>query len=99
MADSCKPGRLVAHLQTFEAIEPIDPFVVDSPVLPRQEDMNPPVAIAHPDGGNLFDPDRPPYQIRHTCAALGIPVGENSNWVAGKLGYKCPTVTLEKHSR
>jgi hypothetical protein len=46
----------VAHLQTFEAIKPINSFVVDPPAFPLQEGVNPPVAIAHPDGGNLFDP-------------------------------------------
>jgi len=43
------PGRLVAHLQTFDAIEPVDPFVINQPALPLQERMNPPVAITNPD--------------------------------------------------
>jgi hypothetical protein len=46
----------VAHLQTFQAIEPIHSFVVDQPAFPLQERMDPPVAVAYPDGGNLLDP-------------------------------------------
>jgi len=39
-----EPGRLVAHLPTFKAIEPIDALVVDPPGLPLQEGVDPPVA-------------------------------------------------------
>ncbi len=46
----------MAHLQAFQAIEPVDSLVIDQPTLPLQQRMYPPVAIAHPDGGNLFDP-------------------------------------------
>jgi hypothetical protein len=46
----------VAHLQAFLAIEPINSFMVDFPALPLQESMDPPVAVAHPDGSNFLDP-------------------------------------------
>jgi hypothetical protein len=34
----------VTPLQTFLATKPIDPFVVDLPILPQQEGMNPSTA-------------------------------------------------------
>jgi hypothetical protein len=46
----------VAHLQAFEALEPLNPFMINSPTLPLQKRVDPPVAMAYPDGGNLLDP-------------------------------------------
>ena len=34
--------------QPFLAIEPVDPLVVDPPAFPPQQDVQPPVAVAHP---------------------------------------------------
>ena len=46
----------MAHLQAFQAVKSINPFMIHSPALPLQEGVNPSVAIAHPGGSNLLDP-------------------------------------------
>jgi hypothetical protein len=39
--------------QAFQAVEPVDPLVIDSPPLTPQQDLQPPVAVAHPGGGKI----------------------------------------------
>ena len=46
---------LVSRYQALLAIEPVDPLVVNRPALPLNEDMQGPVAVAHPGLGQVPD--------------------------------------------
>lgn len=50
------PGAFGPQVQAFLAVEPPDPLVVHPPALPAEEDVDPLVAPADPDGVQLPDP-------------------------------------------
>ena len=62
------PGPLPAQIQTFFAVNTIDPLMVNLPAFTLEKDMDPLVAISDPNCGNLSDPH---LQLGLTvCAAM-----------------------------
>ena len=58
-------GYLVTQHQAHLPIKPVGRFVIHRPTLPLQEYMKTPVAVAHPDLGQVFGPN--PYSRLLVC--------------------------------
>ena len=62
------PGQLRADRQPFFGMEPMDPLVVHHPsLLPQQQHVQAPVAVAHPYRGQVLQP--------HPQSGLRVPPG------------------------